>query len=262
MAGLTPTCKETVDALSDLEEGILPLGQYLKVRAHLFNCPSCRSLRATLRALPRLAAPALAPESAPESRERAARALAGALARIGRPGGDRRPWPATPVPEEALQVLASGPDPAMRVLASTHELIARERTLPAPGPAPGPLPAAALDLLPPADHWVWRTSRNGGRRAELLADASGCLRLALVFGPPGSTYPPHRHLGSESILVLQGRMEDWGRVHRPGDWVHLPFGSCHAPRVGPDGCWWLVREEGGIRFLGPSCWHRLLRRAS
>ncbi|MDR3671486.1 MAG: zf-HC2 domain-containing protein, partial [Holophaga sp.] len=55
------TCEDTVAALSDYRDGILPLAAFLKIRAHLFNCPGCRTVLATLRALPALAAAALAP---------------------------------------------------------------------------------------------------------------------------------------------------------------------------------------------------------
>jgi len=88
------------------------------------------------------------------------------------------------------------------------------------------------------------------------------VRLLLVYAPPSSTLQPHRHLGSESMLILDGGLEDRGREYGPGDWVHYPAGSCHAPRMAPSGCWCLIREEGAVRFLGPAAWLRHLRHAS
>ena len=76
--GMVFTCEETVAALSDYLEGILPLGPFLKTRAHLFNCPGCRALLATLRALPALAGPALREDAGPRARQ----ALELALARL------------------------------------------------------------------------------------------------------------------------------------------------------------------------------------
>jgi putative transcriptional regulator len=245
--GMLMTCEETAAALSDYQDGILPLNQFLKVRVHLFNCPGCRILQATLRAMPGLVAGALALDA--EAPAQARLALAGALARLGRPAS--RSWAATPIPLEARRVLEAGPDLAMRLLARTHDLITRERSPLARGCH---LPQGTLDQLPGEEHWRWQEDRNGGRRAELLTDPPSGLRLLLVYAPPGSTLPPHRHLGSESILVLDGGMDDLGRDCGQGDWIHHPDGSCHAPRVASSGCWYLVREEGTVRFLGPADW--------
>jgi anti-sigma factor ChrR (cupin superfamily) len=254
--GTAWTCAETAAALSDYEEGVLPLGLFLKVRTHLFRCPHCRTLRSTLRAVPALAAGALGPE--PGDLALARRALEGALARLDRPG-EPRPWPATPVPAEAQALLAADPDLPLRVLSATHDLLARTRTPPAP---PYSLPPATLELLPAAERWVWREGRGGARRTELFADTQVGLRLLLVYSPPSLAIPAHRHLGSESILVLDGSMADQGRDYGRGGWVHHPDGSCHAPRIAPSGCWCLVREEGTVRYLGPAGWWRNLRTAS
>jgi putative transcriptional regulator len=245
--GMLMTCEETAAALSDYQDGILPLNQFLKVRVHLFNCPGCRILQATLRAVPGLVAGALAPDG--EARAQGRLALAGALARLGQTARGARA--AGPVPLEARQVLEAGPDLPMRLLARTHDLITREGS---PLARACHLPQGTLDLLPGEELWRWQEDRNGGRRAELLTDPPGGLRLLLVYAPPGSTLPPHRHLGSESILILDGGMDDLGRDCGQGDWIHHPYGSCHAPRVAPSGCWYLVREEGTVRFLGPADW--------
>ncbi len=242
--GMFWTCEETVAALSDYEEGILPFGAFLSARTHLFNCPECRALLATLRALPALAAHGLAPE--PDAGDRARRALDGALARLGRPE-EPRPWPATPVPMEACRVLEGDPDLPMQLLAATHDHLARQRV---PAASPCPLPQDTLDHLPPADRWIWKEERCGARRAELLPAPPDRPRLVLMYAPPSAVVPPHQHLGSESILVLDGSMDDQGRDYRRGDWVHHPEGSCHSPHFALTGCWCLVREEGVVRFLG------------
>jgi anti-sigma factor ChrR (cupin superfamily) len=228
------TCRETVEALSDYLEGTLPLGTFLKVRAHLFNCPGCRTVLATLRALPALAAGAFREEA---SGPLARKALEGALARLAL---DR-------VPPEARRALAEDPDLPMRLLASTHQRLARGS---APLAPPWPLPRDILDLLPPAEQWRWEEAPDGLRRAELCADRGS--RLLLVHAPPGSAPAPHRHLGSESVLVLDGAMADQGRECARGDWIHHAEGSCHAPRIAASGCWWLVREQGTVQLLGPA----------
>ena len=253
--GMLLTCEETVAALSHYVDGVLPLNPFLKVRLHLFNCPGCRSLLNTLRALPELAAGALAEEKGMQ--KLAQPALVAALARLRQPGA-ARPRAASPIPREVQPLLEGNPDLAMRLLACVHDLIARERV----PPGPIPLPQGILDRLPAQEHWRWEDDRNGGRKVDLLADPLAGLRLLLVYAPPGSALPPHRHLGSESILILDGSMDDQGRDCVRGDWTHHPPGSCHGPRVAACGCWFLVREEGMVRFLGPAGWLRNLGHAS
>jgi hypothetical protein len=240
--GMLFTCEETVAALSDYQDGILPLGPFLKTRAHLFNCPGCRALLATLRALPALAGPALREDIGrrEEIGARASQALDRALARLAQ--GEAL------VPPEARQVLEADPDLPMRLLASTHERLVRNR---AAAGAPYPLPQDILDLLPPAEHWRWQDGEGGLRKAELCSDPRGS-RLLLVYAPPSSALPPHRHLGSESILVLDGAMDDQGRGCARGDWIHHGVGSCHAPRIAATGCWYLIREQGTVLLLGPA----------
>jgi len=254
--GIFWTCRDTAAALSEFEEGILPLGTFLKIRAHLFNCPGCRALRATLRSLPALATGALEPGAG--ARARAQEALEGALGRLAR-APEARGWSATPVPFEAQRLLESDPDLPLRLLASTHDHLARSRP---PLGSSCLLPQTTLDRLPPAAGWTWMEGRGGARKAELLADTHAGLRLLLVYSPPRMVQPPHRHLGSESILVLEGSMADEGHDYGRGGWVHHPDGSCHAPRIAPSGCWCLVREVGRVRFLGPADWPSHLSTAS
>jgi len=51
----------------------------------------------------------------------------------------------------------------------------------------------------------------------------------------GTTFPPHRHLGPEQVLVLQGSYSDSdGSSARAGDLVHMSAGSSHHFTAGPD----------------------------
>jgi anti-sigma factor ChrR (cupin superfamily) len=255
--GIALTCRECNDFLSDYLEGVLPLRQFLRMRMHLFNCPGCRAVLATLRALPGLASRSLAahPETA---QARGEKALATVLARLGQPAQPRA-WAGTPVPDEARLLLESAPDQPMRLLGAAHALIARER---GPWAGPGCLPRPILEQLPDPGQWTWEEFPDGTRKAVLVATPAGHLRLVLVYTPPRSSFPPHQHLGSESILVLDGCLLDQGHEFSRGGWVHHVEGTCHAPQVGPSGCWCLVREEGTVRLLDPADWLACMGNAS
>jgi len=249
---LTMTCEEVSGLLSDYRDGVLPLGPTLKVKVHLYNCPACRALLATLRALPALLTECLEVEA--DFQARGEVALAAALARIQ--AMPPRPWPGSPVPAGAQALLAGNPDPALTLLAATHDALSRERS-----PLPGPygLPQAILDQLLPEAQWRWTTDKDGIRSTQVLA---GSHALLLLEAPPRSQFPEHRHLGSESLVVLRGAMEDEGRTWRPGDWQHHDTGSSHAPSAAAEGCLCLMRLEGSVRFLGPMGWLRNLGVAS
>jgi anti-sigma factor ChrR (cupin superfamily) len=117
------------------------------------------------------------------------------------------------------------------------------------------LPDDVLAELPPAASWKWRHIPGGIRRALLWKDEQG-VSLSLVFMPPNFSPGAHRHLGSESVLVLDGEMEHADRCLVDGDWIHLECGSQHAPHAFGRGCWCLVRDEGGLQFEGPMGWFK------
>jgi len=231
------TCREASTLLSELVDGNLSIWQAFLVRCHLLFCPDCRAVLATLRALPRLAGGLEVP--APREAEAA---LDGALARISQ-HGTLRPWPATPVPAEAQALLEGQPDLPLAILAAAHQTVARNR-----GPVQDPyhLPEGLRGLLPPEHQWHWVEGPKGKRRTVLLEDPSQGQKLILAYSPVGARARAHRHLGSESILILAGTMNDQGLALTPGAWIHHPAGSVHAPEIREEACWCLIREEGGI----------------
>jgi anti-sigma factor ChrR (cupin superfamily) len=243
-------CEDTNERLSEYLDGTLPWWSRLLVRIHLLFCPGCRAILATLAALPILVRD-LEEEAPPEAEA----ALAGALARIKGPGAPR-PWPAKPVPMEVAPLLDTLPDLPLSILAATHSTLAGTRS-----PAAGPyhLPEAILTRLPPEDQWRWEAGPGGRRRAELLQDPERGQRLVLAYSPTGARSRAHRHLGSESILVLAGTLKDQGQALAAGDWVHHGLGSLHAPEIPEEDCWCLIREEGGTVAAGPLDRLRLFR---
>jgi anti-sigma factor ChrR (cupin superfamily) len=64
---------------------------------------------------------------------------------------------------------------------------------------------------------------SGGPR--VAGADNGLVRLA-----PCTTFPLHRHLGLERVLVLSGgyRDDQSGRPYRAGDWHEMTVGSSHS----------------------------------
>jgi anti-sigma factor ChrR (cupin superfamily) len=119
----------------------------------------------------------------------------------------------------------------------------------------------ALDELP------WRaTSDPGVSWLPLHLEESGSQGtrrgggVVLIRMEPGRGYAPHRHVGGEDVLVLQGGYCDEQGKYRAGDHVHYPPGSVHAPvalgtvgAAGPDNpaCVLYASVPLGIELLRP-----------
>jgi anti-sigma factor ChrR (cupin superfamily) len=81
---------------------------------------------------------------------------------------------------------------------------------------------------------AWRRTRSVGvtwlslHSAREEGDDSGDGTV-LIRMDPGSSYPAHRHVGVEQVLVLRGGYRDeWGE-HRAGAYLRYPAGSEHHP---------------------------------
>lgn len=76
---------------------------------------------------------------------------------------------------------------------------------------------------------------------------TGFVRIAC-----GESFPEHEHLGDESVLVLQGALEDEdGTVYRPGDLAKKPRGSRHHLRAtGPVRLVYLAVVREGVVIDG------------
>jgi quercetin dioxygenase-like cupin family protein len=72
---------------------------------------------------------------------------------------------------------------------------------------------------------------------------TGVVRLA-----PGATFARHRHRGPERTFVLDGFVEDGGRVHGPGSMLEMPGGSAHAYSARPGRDLIVVSMHTGIDF--------------
>ena len=92
---------------------------------------------------------------------------------------------------------------------------------------------AALLALP------WTATRDEGvfliplaAAGEPGATSTRGLRAGgslLIRMDPGCGYRPHRHVGTEDVLVLCGAYRDERGLHASGSHVHYAAGSSHAP---------------------------------
>lgn len=80
-----------------------------------------------------------------------------------------------------------------------------------------------------------------GVRITVLAsrDATQSHEITLQEGPEGVGPPPHSHAWDESFYVLRGSVEcvlgDRPVRATPGYFLHVPAGTRHAFRFGPEG---------------------------
>ena len=88
---------------------------------------------------------------------------------------------------------------------------------------------------------------HGG--AQYAAADCGFIRLE-----PGAAFPPHKHLGDEATMVLQGQVRDIesGRLLGPGDELAHAEGTPHDRLVceGTEPCIWAARAMNGIEVAG------------
>lgn len=73
-------------------------------------------------------------------------------------------------------------------------------------------------------------------------------QLALLRYAPGAAVPRHRHVGQETILVLEGAQEDDAGRYAAGSVVINPPGTAHAVRS-PEGCVVLIQWLAPVEIL-------------
>ncbi len=125
---------------------------------------------------------------------------------------------------------------------------------------PHPAFEARLDL----ERLAWRATSTPGVSWILVSpaweefkarSASGELGevVALIRMDPGCGYTPHRHVGPEEVLVLQGGYSDSEGQHGAGTWLRYPAGSSHAPvalgGAEAEPCVIFATARGGVELL-------------
>lgn len=100
--------------------------------------------------------------------------------------------------------------------------------------------------------------RRGAADGITLIDFRGGTRIAgadagFVRLAPGVTFPHHRHVGGEVVLVLEGGFVDEdGTVVRRGDAQEFAAGTSHFFVALPEGCVFAAVIWGGLDFAAPS----------
>nr|WP_320132771.1 cupin domain-containing protein [uncultured Holophaga sp.] len=231
------SCREVAEVMSDYSESRLPASLQLRVRLHLSFCRACAVLHSTLDITPRVCRELL---SGPvgEVPAPARQALLLALTHLDRP----RSGPGFEV-DPLPGCLGEASDRPLEALRLTREALAAGHC---PTSAPFLAPEV-LALLPDPQQWTW--SEHPNSRSAVLLEEQG-LRLILLQALPGYQQPEHLHEGTESILVLDGHLEDGDGLYQRGRWIHHLEGSSHAPAALGGGCWCLIREEGRTRSRG------------
>lgn len=102
----------------------------------------------------------------------------------------------------------------------------------------------------------WRPCQFSGVRLLPVAGGPRVARATciLAYGQPGMGFPPHRHVGDEWTLVLQGWIEeDSGHRWGPGDLLHRTVGSVHALHaVGTTPCVCAIVDAGDFEIVAPA----------
>jgi anti-sigma factor ChrR (cupin superfamily) len=103
-----------------------------------------------------------------------------------------------------------------------------------------------------SDRLPWRDSPYPGVRwKKLYYDKQSGRSSVLLEFEPGASYGTHRHPAGEQYLVLAGSLEDGGRTHGRGSFVHHPAGSVHGPSS-REGCLLFVTLPQPIEDLEPT----------
>lgn len=96
----------------------------------------------------------------------------------------------------------------------------------------------ARGLLASLEHpgtWLTSPGPNVSLIHLLGGPATTGADVGFIRVDAGTTFPPHRHVGEEHVLVLQGSYQDSdGMSARAGDLVHMSAGSSHHFTAGPD----------------------------
>lgn len=100
-----------------------------------------------------------------------------------------------------------------------------------------------------AEEGDWQEIGPGMLAKTLFADQSRGLVTSLVRMLPGTSLPPHKHLGDEQFFVLEGDCHVHGARLGPGDFHHAPPGSVHESTSTVTGTTFLLIAPANYEIL-------------
>lgn len=114
-----------------------------------------------------------------------------------------------------------------------------------------------------ADRAAWRRPAIPGIQVVDIVGGERTLgaTLHLVRLSPNAKFPAHRHVGYETLLVLEGSYTDsLGRLVAAGEAHIMPPGTEHSFSVSSDGPCVAASIHGGLEFTGPFLrwWSKLM----
>ena len=128
----------------------------------------------------------------------------------------------------------------------------KDTTPPVEQPAPEPAPVVAAEPTPEPEKPAEPALAPNVQLMHLPGGpAVAAFDVGFVRVAAGTPFPPHRHVGDEHVLVLQGSYRDsTGPTVRPGDQVHMPTGTEHHFIAAPERDLIYAVVVGGIEIGG------------
>jgi anti-sigma factor ChrR (cupin superfamily) len=96
----------------------------------------------------------------------------------------------------------------------------------------------------------WPVLQPGVRQLILRDGPLPGERTSLLAYDPGAQVPRHRHVGEESLFILEGEQIDDSGAFQAGSYLINPVGTEHAVRS-PGGCLVLIHWHAPVQFLEP-----------
>jgi quercetin dioxygenase-like cupin family protein len=118
-----------------------------------------------------------------------------------------------------------------------------ERVRATPQRPPPPVASRGFDYVLDSPEGWQATPFEGTEVKVLASNAPENYRVVLVRLAPGTTFPRHIHAaGPEECFIVSGDLLTDGRTLGPGDYIHAPSGTDHAPVKSERGCVLLIVE--------------------
>lgn len=96
----------------------------------------------------------------------------------------------------------------------------------------------------------WPELRPGVRQLVLRDGPLPGERTSLLSYDPGAWVPRHRHVGEESLFILEGEQVDESGTYQAGSYLVNEAGTEHGI-TSPSGCLVLIHWHAPVEFLEP-----------